>query len=177
VVPQGLICIEPKKGRSEEPYVTFALMGPPAALAWRALNDFHIVAFDKVWLPAIVASLVFSALLFAFSADVKKKPAYLLVTLIFGFVYGFGVIMEANCLPDKSVPTVYTAKVVGKHTSYSSTRRSYYIKVTLWGPKTEEQEISIRRTAFDRIKVSDQLNINLKEGVLGIPWFIIQRRT
>jgi len=174
---KGLIGFETKKWRSEKPHLTFPLTGPSLALAFRALIDFHILAFDKVWVPAILVSLVFSMLLYAFSADVKKKPAYLLVTLIFGFTYGFGLIMEANCLLDKSVPAVYTARVLGKRTSYSSRSRSYYIKVTPWGSKAEENEISIRRTVFDRIKVNDELNMNVKEGMLGIPWFIMQKRT
>jgi DNA-directed RNA polymerase subunit RPC12/RpoP len=174
---KGLIDFETKRRRSEEPSMTLALVGPPTALTWRALNDFHILAFDRLWIPAIVVSVIFSVLLYVFSADIKRKPAYVLVTLIFGLMYGFGVITEANCLPDKSMPRVYTATVLGKRISYGSRSRSYYIKVTPWGPRTERHEISLRRTAFERINVNDQLNMSVKDGVLGIPWFIMQRRT
>ena len=171
---KGRISFEMKKRKTEEPYLTFALAGPPAALAWRALNDFHILVFDKVWMPTIAVSLIFSVLIFFFSADLKRKPVYLLVTLIFGFIYGYGMVVEANCLPDKSVPRTYISKVLDKRTSYTSKSHSYYIKVAPWGPKTEGHEISIKKRGFDRIKVKDEIKINLKEGMLGIPWFIIQ---
>ena len=90
------ISFETGKKKTEAPYLTFALAAPPAALAWRALNDFHILAFDKVWLPSIALGIIFSVLISFFSADVKKKPLYILVALIFGFAYGYGVVIEAN---------------------------------------------------------------------------------
>lgn len=171
---RGKISFETKKRRTEEPYLTFALAGPPLALAWRALNDFHILAFDNVWVPAAAVSLIFSAVIFFFSADVKRKPAYILVTLIFGFAYGYGIVAEANCLLDNSTPKTYTASVLGKRTSYTSKSHSYYIKITPWGPRAGENEISIKRSGFDRIKVNDRLSINVREGMLHVPWFTIQ---
>jgi len=75
---------------------------------------------------------------------------------------------------DNSAAGTYSARVLGKRTAYSSKSRSYYIKVAPWGPKTGENEISIRKSGFDRIKVDDEIKISLKDGSLGIPWFIIQ---
>jgi hypothetical protein len=173
---KGLTYFETKRRISQEPSLTFALALPPTALLWRALNDFHILSFDKLWVPAIVVSVLFSALLYAYSADIRKKPVYVLVALIFGLMYGFGLITEANCLPDKSVPTIYTARVLGKRISYGSRSRSYYVKVTPWGPKTDEEEISLGRTAYERLNISDWLQMSVKQGVLGIPWFVMQKK-
>jgi len=171
---KGRISFETKKKRTEQPYLTFALAGPPTALAWRALNDFHILLFDNVWMPAIAVSMLFSLLIFLFSADVKRKPLYLLVTLFFGFLYGYGVLIEANCLPDKSLPKTYTTRVLDKRTSYTSKSHSYYIKVAPWGPRTGEQEISIKKRGFDHIQVNDEIGIDLKDGTLNVAWFILQ---
>jgi hypothetical protein len=153
---KGRITFETKKRKTEEPYLTFALAAPPVALVWRALNDFHILVFDSIWAPAMIVSLIFTALIFFFSADVKRKPVYILVILIFGFMYGYGMVVEANCLPDKSVPRTYTAKVLDKRTSYTSKSHSYYIKVTPWGPKTEEYEINIKKSGMPKENSADR---------------------
>jgi hypothetical protein len=170
---KGSISFE-TKNKSEVPSLTFALAAPSAALAWRALNDFHILLFDNAWMPAIAVSILFSVLILLFSADVKRKPAYLLVTLIFGFMYGYGAVIEANCLLDWSLPQTYRARVLDKRTSYSSKSHSYYIKVTPWGPRNDEQEISIKKGEFSQIRVNDEITMNLKSGTLDIPWFVIQ---
>ncbi|MCX5898516.1 MAG: hypothetical protein NTY29_10020, partial [Proteobacteria bacterium] len=73
-----------------------------------------------------------------------------------------------------SQPKTCTARVLDKRISSSSRSRSYYIKVTPWGPRVAAGEISIRKDLFDRISVKDEIAMRLKEGYLGIPWFFIQ---
>ncbi len=174
---KGHINLETKRWKSEEPHLAFALAVPPAVLAWRTLNDFHIFAFDNVWSPAVVVSVLFSVMIWLFSADIKRKPLYLLVTLVFGFMYGYGVVIEANCLTDSSLPKAYIAKVLDKRTSYTSESHSYYIKTTPWGSRIAPEEISIRKSGFERIKVKDEITIYMKEGSIGIPWFFIRLKT
>ena len=174
---KGSINFETKKGKSEVPYLTFAIAMPPAVLAWRALIDFHIFSFAHVWVPAAAIAIFFSVLIFLLSADMKRKPLYILVALIFGFMYGYGVLIEANCLADKSMPNAYNVKVLGKRSSYSSRSRSYYIKVGPWGPRTKGGEISIRKSGYDRIRINDEIIIGLKRGFLDIPWFFIRLKS
>jgi len=174
---KGTIAFETKDRKTADPYLTLALAGPPLGLAWRALNDFHIFAFENIWLPAAVISILFSAVIYLYSSDVKQKPAYLLVAVIFGFALGYGMVIEANCLTDRSQPVSFTATVLGKRTDTSGTSTSYYIKLSAWGPRNEDQEISIQGRAYDRIQVNDEVKIKLKEGMLGIPWFFLQLKS
>jgi DNA-directed RNA polymerase subunit RPC12/RpoP len=171
---KGRIDFETGKRKSDIPDLTFSIAAPPAALAFRALYDFRIFTFDAVWLPVSLVSVLFTLLIFTLSADVKRKPLHLLVTLLFGFMYAYGVVVEANCMNDRSRPRIYVAKVLDKRISYSSKSHSYYIRVGPWGPRTADGEISIRKSEFERIRVNDEITIGLKEGSLNIPWFFIQ---
>jgi len=171
---KGHINFETKEKKSKRPSLTFALAIPPAALAWRAVNDFHIFSFNNVWLPVLVVSITFSALIWMYSADMKKNPLYLLISLFIGLMYGYGLVIAMNCLTDRSMPEYYDAKVLDKRISSTSESNSYYIKVTPWGPRTTEEEISIKKKGYDRIRVNDKISIALKEGTLGIPWFLIR---
>lgn len=172
---QGWYHFETLSGsKSTAPALTIALAGPPLALAWRALNDFHILAFAHAWLPAAVAALCYAALLYAWAADIRKKRAYLLMALVFGFAYGYGAVILGNCLLDRSVPVSYAASVLGKRSSYTAEIHSYYITVSPWGPWTAPREISIRKAIYDRFSVRDNLVFLVRGGRLGIPWFIIR---
>jgi hypothetical protein len=172
---KGRINFETTRKKSETPYLTLALAAPPAAIALRALYDFHIADFDAVWLPVALVGALFSVLIFMYSADMRKKPLYLLVALIFGLMYAYGVVIEVNCLKDRSQPKTCTARVLDKCISSSSRSHTYYIKVTPWGARAAAEEISIAKSLFDRISVKDEIAIRLKEGYLGIPWFTLQR--
>jgi len=171
---KGKISFETMKKRTTEPYLTVALAAPPLALAWRSLNDFHILEFSNVWVPILLAGVLFSIPVYLYAADVRKKPAYLLMTLIFGAFYGYGMLIEANCLLDRSASEIYTTRVLDKRASTSGEFPSYYITVSAWGPRTGEHEINIRKSGYARIKVNDEIKIHLKSGMLSVPWFIIQ---
>jgi hypothetical protein len=114
---KGRINFETKDRKSENPYLTIALAAPPAALALRALYDFHIAAFDAVWMPVVIVGALYSVLIFMCSADMRKKPLYLLAALIFGVMYAYGAVIEANCLQDRSQPKTCTARVLDKRIS------------------------------------------------------------
>jgi len=177
---KGMICLATKKGSAPVPSLTSALALPSMALALRTLKDFHILVYDHVWIPMIAICVIYSLLIYFWSAwpaelkaSVGLRTMVLIFVLFIGFGYGYGTVVAVNCLTDHSSPKAYTTVVFGKRIS-SGKSTSYYITVSPWGPQTTPQEISISRREYDRIKENDELLILLRNGTLGIPWFAIQ---
>jgi len=160
--------------KSEFPDITIALIGPGIALPLRALFDYHLVSAGPMWLPVGVFT-VLTALLFYFYATVQGGPVKYLIMLPFLFAYSYGAVIEANCMLDTSKPAVYTVKVLEKRISHSSKGgNTYYIKVSPWGPKTEGNEIDVRRKLYDAVAVGGSATVNVKDGALEIPWYFVR---
>ena len=149
-------------------------------LALRSLLDFEILEFSNFWFPAISITVVTSLVVFSVTSEFnfKKTADYLIATLIMGylFVYSYGGIINYNCFYDKSDPQIFTSEILDMRIS-SGKITSYYIELKPWGAETEIDEVSISKGLYEMLVVGEMVNVSLKEGTMGIPWFSVAKNS
>jgi hypothetical protein len=169
-VSQGAIrLVDSKKGSI--PYLTVGFIGPMLALALRGLLDFTPESFRPVLHPLLTFSFAMTLLVWLATREMREKIGKLLLVLPFVIAFGYGAIMEANCLVDISKPAIYDAKVISKRISVSKRSKTYYLTVPPWGPRRENNEITVSRKQYESVNVNDPVSIGLKQGRFNIPWY------
>ena len=90
--------------------------------------------------------------------------------LLFGMLYGWGLVATADAVGDESTPTHYVVRVLRKH--YTTGRsRSYYLELEPWGPIQTSNNLGVSKTVYDKAQQGDQVCIDLRPGRLSVPWY------
>jgi len=158
------------KARSPYSGIAPALCTSCGALALRAFQDWNILEWDNFGYPfiAVFLGMCFLAIMHAGDTWRKIPTAFLL----FGVcaAYGYGTTISVNGLLDASAPVPYQARVLSARgcTGKSS---SYHLKLSPWGPRKQAKEIEVSRTVYRRYKTGDSVQVKVRSGRLGIPWF------
>jgi hypothetical protein len=145
----------------------------------RVLLDYEFESFYSMIFPGTIAFVIMLFILFTthkFIDNSNKSKSWIYLSLIFNvFLYSFAGTYGANCVYDKSEPTVYKAEVVDKRISRDRKGlKSYYIKVIPWGHHYDKEEISVASSHYDNIQIGHTVKIDLKRGLFGIPWYYIE---
>jgi len=145
----------------------------------RVLLDFEFESFYSLILPGTIAFIIMIIILFIthdLIVQTTKSKTWIYLSLLFNvFIYSYAGTYGANCIYDNSTPTVYKADVVDKRISTSRKgRKTYYIKVTPWGHHFDKEEISVSNIQYNEIQIGQKVNIDLKKGLFGIPWYYIE---
>lgn len=174
---KGLIRIEEKK-KSAYPSVFSGVLFPSLALCMRALLDFNILRYENVWKGTLLVAVLFMAALLVKSKEFTFRSAreygVALGITILAVAYGYGAVVTANCTWDTSSPTVYHAKVTGKHVSSGKTT-TYHISLTPWGPQKQKDDVTVSKASYNRLQSGDDVSVCFRQGRFSIPWFFIVR--
>ena len=171
---QGMIKFDDKKG-SKYPSITYGFVLACCGLVIRTL-DFELLYPSRLWLYSIIPFLGM-LLLFRMARGSVARAKFvdaISTYILIGFVaiYSACGYTVLNCLPDRSKPILYAAKVLEKTTSKGKTT-SYYILLTAWGPRTESERVSITHAEYERATVGEEVQIFLKDGLLNLQWFYL----
>lgn len=171
----GLIRMKEIK-KSAYPHVVFAFIFPAMAMVLRALLDYNILDFSRVWpltiLLTIVLSLVLSYKQTEFSFRKNEDIFYLIFLMLFFFAYSYGAVIHVNCYYDDSQPEHYTTTVLDKKISTGKTT-TYQLKLAPWQKQAEAEEIDVSKDLYDRTETSDEIGIDIRKGKLHIPWIMV----
>jgi hypothetical protein len=167
-----IITFNSSKQYSPLPDVTLGFLIPSFMLALRALLDFDIVAWENFWLPFAAVSLVLFAAVVLLVPEVRAKIVVLLFLAIFTGCYGCGATITLNGLLDRSLRQTYYASVLEKRISHGE-HKSYYVKLSPWGPRETEKEVNVGRAAYERHQIGDRVPVVLRQGRFAIPWFYL----
>jgi hypothetical protein len=119
------------------------LVLPGVALSFMARTQFHAVRWmDALWL-AIAVSAIFTISILKVNGWLHGFSWLTILGLLIFLSYGYGAGMEINALLDRSVPTIYSAKVLASYSSYSRRTPSYHLELGPWGPMRFDQTISV----------------------------------
>jgi hypothetical protein len=162
---------------------TVVLAGAPIApsvlLALLAFMQAPVHAGTAV--IAVRAAVVGGALAFACFVILPRTraPGLGALVLALGVCYGYGGAVTANSLFDGSDGRVVEAAVVDRWVTHpvrrgrSSTSRDpnprYMVQVEAFGATAVDEE------AYSYSKIGQPTCVQLRDGVLGIPWFTIRR--
>lgn len=170
---KGLIRVDEQKAKTY-PTIFWAIFSSSIGLSLRALLDFHIYDYSKLWLPSIVILLTYLTVLYSgnkeFTKNDSKANFTILGLAIFIYAYSYGAVVTLNCVYDKSEPTLYNASVLSKRVTTGKTT-TYYIQLTPWGTEQENKEVSVPKDLYDRLEYNEKVTIYFKKGRFEIPWF------
>lgn len=171
---KGLMRLNPRKG-SPYPSVAWLIFVPAACLLLRAMLDFDLYDYRKVWLPVACLANILTVVVLAVCKEViVEKDRLIAAIAIFSiaFIYSYGGIVMTNCYHDRSVSEELRVEVKGKRISTGKST-NYYLRLAPWGRFAGEEEVRVARLFYDSTQTGEQVNIHLKKGKWGIPWFWI----
>ncbi|MBO9701539.1 MAG: hypothetical protein J7604_15125 [Sporocytophaga sp.] len=172
---KGIIRLEDKNDTAY-PTIFAAVFFPAIVLAIRALLDYNIFNYENIWLPAcsITAFIMTVVILGNNEFSFRKLKGYLLALFFSAcfFAYTYGTIIGLNNILDQSIPQVYHAKILSKRISSGKTK-SYYFKLTSWGPEKYSEEVSVSKELYNELGNNDIVTIYFSKGRFDIPWFVV----
>ncbi|MCK4837333.1 MAG: hypothetical protein KAS94_00945 [Desulfobulbaceae bacterium] len=154
------------------PNVTYAIMAPAGVLALRAMLDWAIIDYGKLWLPCLAVAGALFALALSHYKEMKKQPVIAFGVLFICAIYGYGVLLSLNGLMDESTVMIHEAQVVDKRLSESD-RTSYYLKLAPWGERIETAEVDVGEDVYGKYQAGDTARVYVGQGRFGISWFVV----
>jgi hypothetical protein len=116
---------------------------------------------------------VAAAYIFAFSTYTQKgprAPGFLLIMLIYGCLYAYGLVTVADTALDHAPATTYATSVIGEHEVHGRST-SYILDLAPWGPFDSANKLSVPHREYVRAQVGDAVCLSLHPGYLHAPWY------
>lgn len=100
------------------------------------------------------------------------KPVFIsaLITVVASVVFAISAVLTINCSFDNSVAKIYKQVVLEKYTSNKKSKH-YHLKIEPWEPYTKTQNVSVSRHFYQQLQAGQLVQVNQKEGLLGIGWY------
>jgi len=174
LLSKGVIKFVSDSKRSPYPYIAPGAALSGFALLLRSLNDYTLFRFNNLWLPAFIISGILFVLIYIRGIDKSVKPVWgqVIFMLILALLYGLGSTRQLNCAFDNSRQMIYEATVLG-HRIYHGKSNSYYLTLSPWGPRENKEEAEVRKGLYNNIAIGDTVEVNFRQGLFHIPWFIV----
>ncbi|BAU47474.1 hypothetical protein SVA_0895 [Sulfurifustis variabilis] len=152
--------------------LALVFIGPGMVLGLRAILDIELLEWGPALAATVVAAAALTLVLAATDRQMRGRRWELLAMLFLSLFYAYGGVVEANALLDRSAPQVYEAKVVDKHKSSGKTTQ-YYLRLTPWGPRATEEDVSVTRDLYESSSAGRTMCVVYRAGALEIPWFTV----
>jgi hypothetical protein len=153
------------------PNLTSSLTLPSFGLALLAYRGVHVLDWPHSLIFPIVGVIGFSMATFLVMPHLglqQMRAAWILPLIFALYGYGLGVIIDAHW--DRSEPTVYPTRVLGKHIS-SGRSKTPFLRLAPWGARAEAQDTSVSWDLYNQTVVGDSVCVALRQGLLGVPWY------
>jgi hypothetical protein len=118
-------------------------------------------------------ALIAAAYIFAFSAYTQKGPrvqAFVLIMLIYGCMYGYGLVTVADTLLDHAPATTFATSVIGEHEVHGKST-TYYLDLAAWGPFDTTNKLSVRHSEYLQAQIGEAVCLALHPGYLHAAWY------
>ena len=118
-------------------------------------------------------ALVLVVLCGAFFAIGRRGPraqGAVLLPLIFGAMYAFGLVAFADTQLDKDTPTNYRAQVLDKHITKGKST-NYYLDLAPWGPFAQAKSLNVPISVYDSAEPGDTVCLVVHPGALHAAWY------
>jgi len=159
---------------SKLPSLGVAFIIPGIALGLRAVTDFTILSHPPLlWVAIAFLSIIVGVLYMLPSYRLVSKRARFFGTgtlmILLSLFYSYGMLIEANCLLDRSAAVTYRTIVSGKRVE-SGKVKTYYLDLKPWGTLSDIQEVKVTYEHYESITEGDIVSILQHSGSLKIPW-------
>lgn len=169
--------VEINRGSKNEYDVADFIDLPAYVILIRTLMDFETDSFLAILTAGAVALVTICVFLLVTHQKISqsnKDKWWIYSSIIFSFfLYSFSAVVAINCAFDASKPKVFETVVLDKYISRGK-HTSYYIKVKPWGHHYDSESIKVAPSDYSEYQVHQNVNIDYKEGLLGIPWYYLE---
>ena len=91
---------------------------------------------------------------------------------LFIFGYSYGSVITINCCYDKSAPEMFNAKILDKRIK-SGKENSWRLHLSPWDSLKEAHDAVVSKKLYDQLEHPNEVTVQLKNGLFGIPCFFI----
>ncbi len=147
----------------------YALIATSFGLLIRA-RGIHFISFQSLGLVIALLTLLYIAAFYHSLFESLSPTRTFFALLMFGALYGYGVIVVADALGDSSAPEHFVVRVTGKYFT-SGRSRSNYLELEPWGPVQQPNTLAVSRTIYDKAGPGDQICLDLRPGRLNAAWY------
>jgi hypothetical protein len=170
---KGLIKFLSSTKRSVYSFIAPGLFTPAFVLCLTGSLGYDIYDFHNAFLPAIVIGLISAGLIYitGFNKDMPDAAQVIGMVLV-SAIYGFGCVVQVNCLFDKSAPRQIHTTINSKSKNYNK-REHYYLDLNPFSPGQSLQNTEVSESTYDKYNAGDNIEVDLKKGLLNIPWYYL----
>ena len=130
----------------------------------------HFVSYKPLLLWGALIAAIY---VFAFSAYTQRGPrvqGFVLIMLMYGCMYGYGVVMDADTLLDHAPATTFATSVVGEHEVHGRST-TYYLDLAAWGPFDGTNKLSVPHSEYMQAQIGEAVCLALHPGYLHAAWY------
>ena len=162
--------------RRPKPDLYIPLMLPGCVLGLRAVIDVQLLERWQPLLPAAVIAFVM-AVLIRLTREDREFPLWLSLLLFVPVTafYGYGSVVLANKLLDRSSPKLYLTFVYDRSMHKVSRQMVWDLRLGPWGPRKEAESVSVPRGLYEATQIDDGVCVLLHPGAFGIRWFEVAK--
>lgn len=164
------------KASSAHYQVWLGIYLPVIVILIKAAFGYHIFAYDNLWLPFALIStgvfLIFNRFGLKKAGTAVKGQIFLAIFL--ALFFGYAYTLQINCVYDNSKPKRFRATIIDRRI-FKGKNYSYYLTLAPWGTKLAPEEIEVRRALYQQLSADSTVTINVKPGLLHIPWFTLTK--
>jgi hypothetical protein len=144
----------------------------------RSIMDYTILDYTNVWWLTFAVAPILTWLFLKmfkreFKLDFESKPARLILLGCFGLVfslYTFFVAIMINCTFDSSGCQIIESVVVTKNTNRFRKMRHYSVQVEVPKKYGDIESVRMTRDRWNQIAEGDEVELGIRQGLLGIEW-------
>ena len=176
---RGLIKFQSDKQRSICAFVVLGILAPGLALLLRSLADNDVLDTAHLWAPALSISFLLFILIYVkgINRSMGMLRPQVIAMILTALSYGFGITLQVNRIFDPLRPKVYNVAILDSHEDINDgktgTFKSYSLIISPWGPRHEAESVNVPGSLYRRTQKGDTVQVNLGEGLLHIPWFVV----
>jgi hypothetical protein len=167
----GLFRIDAKKN-SPHPNVALPFIMPGFLLMLRVVTDVNLLQWMTPLYLSIALTCVLGTAALLADRSLSRSRGTAILLFVLSMAYGFGASMQANALLDHSPGSSYRAEVTGKYIS-GGRHTTYELYLAPWGPKREQDKVSVSRWFYDSVEPGDAVCVVLRDGALHVPWYTV----
>ncbi len=159
----------------------FTMLGfflPTFTQLLNSLGKYDLLDYKNVWLPFLIVAVV--VLLMLISTGLNYAIGGVIGQIIFMFIasliYGFGFVIQVNCVFDQSHPTKADGELTAKHSQWGRSSENYYFAVNfVVDGKQITRSPEVSKSTYDQYQPGSHIIVNIKKGTLNIPWYYITK--
>jgi len=140
------------------------------------ITHYDFVTVSNLCLPVLIISVVIGIVVWKYGYDKSENAVkgQLILLILISIFYACPLTMFVNCKLDASAPTVYKSKILGRDISHNNGRNYCHITISTWGAEQQYSPVlHIDQKLYDNLESEQFVNVNIKHGLLNIPWFYV----